>query len=87
MRDLILNEMDKENADGVDFVSIFWNDIFPPVVYCSMTREEVKIETIFPNSGRIYWRIIDNKKIYTRDLSLDKKNIRTEDFSEIKNLF
>lgn len=87
MIDFILDEMDKENADGVDFVPVWFDNSFPPVLL-SMTREEVMTTDAYPKSNRLYWRMVDGKKIYTKPLHFGAKNTRIIDLSkEFRNLF
>lgn len=65
MKDYILEEMDKYNADGVDFVPLFTKptDIHLNIIV-SYTREEWLHQPSYPKSGRLYWKMIDNKKVY-----------------------
>jgi hypothetical protein len=87
MIDFILDEMDKENADGVDFVPIWFGDKFPPIIK-SMTREEVMTTDAYPKSNRLYWRMVDGHKVYTEPLHPGVKNTRIIDLSEeFENLF
>ena len=65
MKDCILEEMDKYGADGVDFVPLFTKptDINLNIIV-SYTREEWLHQSSYPKSGRLYWKMIDNKKVY-----------------------
>ena len=57
--------MNKYNADGVDFVSIFSNGPLGPEVYCSYSKEEwIASDRSYPKTGRLYWNMIDGKKVY-----------------------
>ena len=56
--DFILEEMDRANADGVDFVPIWFDEKLPPPIICSYTREEYERIKAYPKSNRIYWKII-----------------------------
>lgn len=60
----ILEEMNKVNADGVDFVPIWLDEKLPPPIICSYTKEELKDVNAYPKSNRMYWRMIDGEKIY-----------------------
>ena len=60
----VLDEMDKVDADGVDFVPIWFDIRFPPPIICSYTKEECKDVKAYPKSKRMYWKMIDGKKIY-----------------------
>ena len=61
MKNLILEEMDRYDADGVDFVPIFDLSKIPPII-CSYTREELKNLKLYPKSDRKYWKMINGKK-------------------------
>lgn len=63
MKNLILEEMDRYDADGVDFVPIFDLSKIPPII-CSYTREELKNLKVYPKSDRKYWKMINGKKVY-----------------------
>ena len=63
MRDLILKEMNEKNADGVDFVPIWFHTYIPPV-YQSMTRAEVETANGYPRTARLYWKKVNGKKTY-----------------------
>lgn len=60
----ILEEMDELKADGVDFVSIVFDDRLPPPVICSYTREQCKDVKAYPRLRRMYWRMVEGKKMY-----------------------
>ena len=62
--DFILKEMDEANADGVDFVPVWFDKKFPPPIICSYTREEWQYIQVYPKSNRMYWKIVDGKKEY-----------------------
>ena len=62
--DFILKEMDEANADGVDFVPIWFDKKFPPPIICSQTREEWQYVQAYPKSNRMYWKMVDGKKEY-----------------------
>lgn len=65
MTDFILEEMNKCNADGVDFVSIVSDNPLGPKVYCSYSREEwIASDRSYPKTGRRYWKMVDGKKVY-----------------------
>ena len=65
MTDFILEEMNRYNADGVDFVSIFSDSPLGPEVYYSYSREEwIASNRSYPKTGRRYWKMVDGKKVY-----------------------
>ena len=65
MNDFILEEMNKYNADGVDFVSIMFDSTMRPNIYKTYTREEwLASNRSCPKTNRRYWKIIDGKKTY-----------------------
>ena len=65
MTDFILEEMDKRNADGVDFVSIWSDDPLGPEVLYSYSRETwIASDRSYPKTGRRYWKMVDGKKAY-----------------------
>ena len=65
MNDFILEEMNKYDADGVDFVSIMFDPIKCPNIYKTYTREEwLASDGSYPKTGRRYWKIVDGKKTY-----------------------
>ena len=63
--DYIYEEMEKRNADGVDFIPIFSGEC--PPIFASYTKEQWKEVKSYPKSGRRYW-MLDNKgqKIYIK---------------------
>ena len=63
--DYILEEMNELEADGVDFVPIWYSEEFPPII-CSYTKEEWKSVQAYPKSGKMYWKMVDGKKEYIR---------------------
>lgn len=65
MNDFILEEMNKYNADGVDFVSITFDPLRNPNIYETYSREEwLASDRSYPKTNRRYWKIIDGKKTY-----------------------
>ena len=65
----------KLNADGIDFVSCGeFNKRFPKVNE-SYTIEQLKEQTCFPRSCRLFYKIIDGKKEY---LENEKRKIIDE---------
>ena len=69
MEDFILKEMEEAGADGVDFVPIFTSLerllLGESKIICSYSKEEwLASSGAYPKSGRLYWKIIDGKKIY-----------------------
>lgn len=75
--DYILEEMNNVDADGVDFVPIWFDEHLPPPIICSYTKEELKNITGYPKSNRMYWKIINGKKEYIRPDQL-RKNLKIE---------
>jgi hypothetical protein len=70
MNDFILEEMNKYDADGVDFVSIMFDPIMCPNIYKTYTREEwLASDGSYPKTNRRYWKIIDGKKTYVDTVS------------------
>lgn len=63
----ILEEMNKVDADGVDFIPAFYNGDIPPII-CSYTKEELQHTNYFPKAARRYWKMINSEKRY-----IDKK--------------
>ena len=59
----ILKEMKELNAEGVDFISVGDNSLFPKV-YASYTKRELEIGRPVPRAGRKYWKMVDGKKTY-----------------------
>ena len=66
MVDIIMQEMTRYNAEGVDFVDIFERTpLGEPKVLYSYTREEwLATDRCYPKTGRRYWIIKDGQKIY-----------------------
>lgn len=61
--DFIIEEMDKLNADGVDFVPI-WCGKEPAPIIESYTREEMIVAKYIPKTNRKYWKMKDGRKEY-----------------------
>lgn len=71
MNDFILEEMNRYDADGVDFISIMFDPTMCPNIYKTYTREEwLASNRSYPKTNRRYWKIIDGKKTYLDSLSL-----------------
>lgn len=64
--DSILEEMNKSNADGVDFVPIMSPELIPPVIVSYTKKEWMNGVSCYPKSGRRYWKLVDGKKIYCK---------------------
>jgi hypothetical protein len=65
MTDIILKEMNKHKADGVDFVSIFPDTILgPEVLYSYSKKDWLASNRSYPKVGRRYWRMVDGVKTY-----------------------
>lgn len=67
--DFILEEMNRVDADGVDFVPIWLDESLPPII-CSYTREEWQNVKAYPKSNRMYWKMVDGKKEYVNKLKV-----------------
>lgn len=81
--DFILKEMEEKNADGVDFVPIWFDsESFPPIIL-TMTKEEVKNTNWYPKTNRLYWRIENGKKFYCDGRYTHLKGVPVYDFKEI----
>ena len=59
--DFIYKEMKKLQADGVDFVPIWFGEGVPTIL-CSYTKEEWKDVQAYPKSARMYWKMVNGKK-------------------------
>ena len=61
----IYDEIEKYDADGIDFVPIWLGEGLPPVLM-SYTKEELKTSEKrgYPKSAWKLWRIIDGTKVY-----------------------
>ena len=67
LEDFILSEMQKYNADGVDFVPIFMQSNCIPPIYKSYTKEEwLASDRSYPKLARRYWKIVNGKKEYIK---------------------
>jgi len=67
--DYILDEMNELGADGVDFVPISEQLAQSNFTFCmpieSYNKEEwIKGVGAYPKSGRLYWKMVDGKKVY-----------------------
>ena len=63
MSNFLIDEMDSVEADGVDFVPVFYDMKIAPII-CSYTRKEVEDLDYYPKSGRRYWKIVNGNKEY-----------------------
>ena len=66
IKHIILTELERCGADGVDFVATdFTLTGAPHKIYASYTKEEIMGEELdFPRTRRAYWRIEDGEKVY-----------------------
>lgn len=81
--DLILKEMEEKNANGVDFVPLWFDTLFPPI-YKSYTKQEwINSNRSYPKTNRMYWRIENGKKVYCDGRYAPLKGIPVYDFKEI----
>ena len=62
--DYILEEMDKANADGVDFVPIMSPELLPHIIESYTKEEWINGVSCYPKSGRKYWKLINGQKVY-----------------------
>ena len=68
MTDYILEEMNKYDADGVDFTSLFSDGPLGPTVFASFTRGEwLETDRRYQRMARRYWKMIDGRKVYVDD--------------------
>lgn len=81
--DFILKEMEEKNADGVDFVPIWFDSESCPPIILTMTKEEVKNVNWYPKTNRLYWKIENGKKVYCDGRYAPLKRIPIYDFKEI----
>lgn len=67
MIDFIYDEMIAVDADGVDFVPIWLDDMHPAPILCSYKKDEWKNVNSYPRSNRLYWKLDENgNKQYVR---------------------
>ena len=79
----ILKELEERNADGVDFVPIWFDsEIFPPIIL-TMTKEEVKNAEGYPKTNSLYWKVENGKKFYCDGQYPFLREVPTYDFKEI----
>ena len=64
MRDFILREMKRLNADGVEFISLFANFLKPYKMFADMTFKQVKETETFLKTNRRYYKLVNGKKEY-----------------------
>ncbi len=79
--DIILEEMEKLGADGVDFTSYnacLRDEKFIGEIYESMTLEEFKICDSYPRSQHLYWNGTKENKEY-----INIKRITTYKFVDV----
>lgn len=87
MNDFILEEMNKYNADGVDFVSITFDPFRNPNIYKTYTREEwLASDGSYPKTNRRYWKIIDGKKTYIDTFSFKALENIIKDTADVPNM-
>jgi hypothetical protein len=68
MTDYILEEMNKYDADGVDFTSLLSDGPLGPTVFESFAREEwLASDRRCPRMARRYWKMADGRKVYVDD--------------------
>ena len=62
--DIILEEMDKYGADGVDFIAVDQLDVIGPKVYCTYAREGwIASNRSYPKMCRRYWKWDKGQKV------------------------
>ena len=93
MNEFILEEMNKYDADGVDFISIMFDSTMWPNIYKTYTREEwLASDGSYPKTNRRYWKIIDGKKTYIDNISfkvlegIAKVNAEAPDMEEAQDV-
>ena len=87
MNDFILEEMNKYNADGVDFVSITFDPLRNPNIYKTYTREEwLASDGSYPKTNRRYWKIIDGKKTYIDTFSFKALENIIKDTADVPDM-
>ena len=64
MEDFILREMEERGADGVDFVPIWFDTSFPPIIKSYTKEEWIESDGSYPKSNRMYWRMVNGHKVY-----------------------
>ena len=64
MEDIILREMEEHGADGVDFVPIWFDISFPPIIKSYTKTEWIESDRSYPKTNRMYWRIVNGQKTY-----------------------
>lgn len=64
MEDFILREMEERDADGVDFVPIWLDTSFSPVLKSYTKQEWMDSDRSYPKTNRMYWRIENGQKVY-----------------------
>lgn len=62
--DYYMEQIDKHNADGIDFVPIMIYVGEPIPVIASYTKEEFVNEKHIPKTNYLFWKMIDGKKVY-----------------------
>ena len=87
MNDFILEEMNKYNADGVDFVSITFDPLRNPNIYKTYTRVEwLASDGSYPKTNRRYWKIIDGKKTYIDTFSFKALENIIKDTADVPDM-
>ena len=62
--DIILEEMDKYGADGVEFIAVDQLDVIGPKVYCTYTRKGwIASDCSYPKMCRRYWKWNKGEKV------------------------
>lgn len=57
------DKMIELNADGIDFMPIWFGDGLPPIIE-SYTRKEFKNVQGIPKTNYRYWKLVDGQKVY-----------------------
>ena len=64
MEDFILKEMEERGADGVDFVPVWIDASFPPIIKSYTKKEWIESDGSYPKSNRMYWKMVNGQKVY-----------------------
>lgn len=84
MRNLILEEMNKIGADGVEFVPISADYSKPYKMYSDLTLEQIVDSSCFPRSNRRYYKLDGNKKIYFDNIEKSEDD-KIDDIIKLSN--
>lgn len=63
MSNLYFDKMNELEADGIDFMPIWYEGVIPPII-ASYTKEEFENIKAVPKTNYQYWKMVDGKKVY-----------------------